>query len=81
MLLEILDELGVEADAALMIGDTEYDLQMASNAGVRSVAAGYGAHERERLAGHGPLAILSDIADLIGWLDEGVPADRPPRTG
>lgn len=81
MLLEILDELGVEADAALMIGDTEYDLQMAGNAGVRSVAVGYGAHEPERLAGHGPLTILEDIADLIGWLDEGEPTDLLPRTG
>ena len=81
MLLEILDELGVEADEALMIGDTEYDLEMAGNAGVRSVAVGYGAHEPERLAGHGPLTILEDIADLIGWLDEGERANRSPRTG
>ena len=81
MLLEILEELGVSADEALMIGDTEYDLQMASNAGVRSVAVGYGAHEPERLAGHDPLVILTDIADLIGWLDEGDITNRPPMVG
>ena len=81
MLLEILGELGVEAGEALMIGDTEYDLQMASNAGVRSVAVGYGAHEPERLAGHGPLTILEDITDLIGWLDGGEYTDRSPGIG
>ena len=81
MLLEILDELGVAAGEALMIGDTEYDLQMASNAGVRSLAVGYGAHEPERLASHGPLGILDDIVDLIGWLDEGEYPNRSNSGG
>jgi phosphoglycolate phosphatase len=71
----------VEAEEALMIGDTEYDLQMARNAGVRSVAAGYGAHEPERLAGHGPLTILEDIADLIDWLDGEERPYRVPTAG
>ena len=81
MLEEILTDLDISPAAALVIGDTEYDLQMAGNAGVRSVAVGYGAHEPERLAGHGPLTILEDLVDLIGWLDEGERANRSPRTG
>ena len=67
--MQILDELGIEAEAALMIGDTEYDLQMASNAGVRSLAISYGVHPLERLLPHGPLGYLDDIRDLAGWLE------------
>src|SRR5690606_16165653 len=34
MLEELLDELGAEAESAIMVGDTIHDLQMAKNAGV-----------------------------------------------
>ena len=68
MLLEILDELGVRAEDALMVGDTEYDMQMARNAGVPAVAVSYGVHEPERLLAHGPLACLDRISDLPDWL-------------
>lgn len=37
MLNEILDQAGLEAHEALMIGDTKGDMQLASNAGVDSV--------------------------------------------
>ncbi len=68
MLLELLDELGVAASRALMIGDTEYDLLTARNAGVDALAVGYGAHAPERLLALEPLACLSAIDALPGWL-------------
>jgi phosphoglycolate phosphatase len=68
MLLEILDELGVRPADALMVGDTEYDMQMAKNAGVPAVAVSCGVHERGRLLAHGPLACLPRISDLPDWL-------------
>jgi phosphoglycolate phosphatase len=68
MLLQLMDELGVEAAETLMIGDTEYDLQMASNARARSLAVSYGVHPRERLLQHGPVGCLDDIRDLTHWL-------------
>ncbi|MFQ5644926.1 MAG: HAD-IA family hydrolase, partial [Thiogranum sp.] len=70
MLMEILDELGTEPRQALMIGDTEYDLLMALNAGVSPVAVSYGVHERERLMQHQPLACLDNISELVDWLAE-----------
>ncbi|MCP3867509.1 MAG: HAD-IA family hydrolase [Gammaproteobacteria bacterium] len=72
MLLQILDELGVEAPEAIMIGDTEYDLLMATNAGVPSIGVSYGAHERERLDSCEPLAVLDEIKDLVNWLDQNI---------
>ncbi len=47
-----MDELGVEPNETLMIGDTEYDMQMATNARTYSLAVSYGVHEKERLLRH-----------------------------
>ncbi|MBK1723253.1 HAD-IA family hydrolase [Thiocystis violacea] len=68
MLFELMDELGVRAAETLMIGDTEYDLQMARNAGVASLAVSYGVHAADRLMSHGPLACLDSLHALPGWL-------------
>lgn len=70
MLHEILRELEIDAQRAIMVGDTEYDLVMANEAGVGPVAVSYGVHERERLLQHGPLACLDGISELVDWLAE-----------
>lgn len=70
MLNEILQELQVTSHRALMVGDTEYDLQMANQAGVGAVAVSYGVHARERLLQHQPLVCLDRITELVDWLAE-----------
>jgi len=70
MLEQLLEELGVSPGEALMIGDTEYDMQMAANAGVAALAVSYGVHPPERLLRHAPLGCLNDIRELPGWLDQ-----------
>lgn len=74
MLHELMDELEVGAAHTLMIGDTEYDLAMARNAGVDSIGVSYGVHEDARLLRHQPLAILHDIGALPAWLAQARPA-------
>lgn len=69
MLHDILAYTGVSADRALMVGDTTYDLEMAAAAAVGSLAVSYGAHERERLLRHQPLACLDSFADVCRWLE------------
>jgi phosphoglycolate phosphatase len=76
MLLDILDRLGVRPHEALVIGDTEYDLLMARNAGVAAVAVCYGVHEPGRLRLLEPLTCLDKIADLPGWLEAAEPRKR-----
>lgn len=71
MLLQIMDELGVIPADTLMIGDTEYDMQMANNAGTASLAVSCGVHEAERLQQHGPKDCLGGVAEMIDWLDAG----------
>ena len=68
MLLELMEELAVSAERALMIGDTTHDMQMAQNARVGAVAVGYGAHPPEQLQELNPLALVQDFAELRAWL-------------
>lgn len=70
MLYEILDFCGVEADNALMVGDTEYDINMANNAGMDSIAVTYGVHDRERLAQCNPTTFIDSFDELVAWLNQ-----------
>lgn len=70
MLLELMDELGVEAKRTLMIGDTSHDLLMASNAGVPAVGVSYGAHPRDGLLALSPLHCAENFGELSRWLSE-----------
>ncbi len=61
MLHAALRETGLTADAGVMVGDTEYDIDMGRAAGFRTVGVAWGYHGRERLA----------AADIVidGWGD------------
>lgn len=65
MIEEIIAERGVARSAVVMVGDTEYDLEMASNAGVASVGVSFGVHSTGRLARHGPVAIVDSLPELL----------------
>ena len=69
MLLEIMDWLGMEATDTLMIGDTEFDLLMARNAGVDALAVSYGVHDKARLLACEPLDCLDSLAEVAEWLN------------
>jgi phosphoglycolate phosphatase len=68
MLEEILAETGHPLEAAVMIGDTEFDLEMARRAGMASVGVSYGVHEHARLLRHEPRTIVPGFAELEAWL-------------
>ena len=68
MLSEILEELNVAVDRALMVGDTTYDLEMAAAIGMRSVGMSHGAHDEERLRACGPQVICHSINELSDWI-------------
>ncbi|HNA31061.1 MAG TPA: HAD-IA family hydrolase [Thiobacillaceae bacterium] len=68
MIEELLDELGVSPERALMIGDTTHDLEMARNAGIAALGAAYGAHPPEGLEALNPLAVCHSFAELAKWL-------------
>ena len=65
MLSELLSELDFDVADALMVGDTEFDLGMAENLGMRRVGVSYGAHSHERLRKHQPEAIIDNMDELL----------------
>lgn len=69
MLEELMEHLGVEKQHTLMIGDTEFDLKMAHNAGAHSLAISHGAHKLETLQACQPKAIVDDLHQVEQWLD------------
>ena len=68
MLLELLSEFEVAPNAALMIGDTSHDLEMARAAGVDGLAVTYGAHPEDNLRACAPKACVGSVAELGKWL-------------
>lgn len=62
MLQAALDETGVPADRALMVGDTSFDMDMAQAAGIYGLGVSWGYHDRARL--HHARRIIDDIAEL-----------------
>jgi phosphoglycolate phosphatase len=68
MLLELLAELAVGAESALMVGDTSHDLEMARSARVDAVAVTYGAHPESALRALGPRACVASVAELKAWI-------------
>ncbi len=64
MIEQILEELNVNPDEAIMIGDTVHDMAMAQNAGVDRIGVTFGVHNRDTLAQYQPKAIVDTLAEL-----------------
>ena len=68
MLLELMEELDISPEQTIMVGDTEYDMEMATNAGASKVAVSSGVHTEARLNRHAPLVCLERVADMPVWM-------------
>lgn len=68
MLLELMAEFGIAAEATVMIGDTSHDMLMATNAGVDGLAVTYGAHPHGDLLEYNPICCLHSVEELDRWL-------------
>jgi phosphoglycolate phosphatase len=68
MLQEILNELNITHQQALMVGDTSFDLDMAKNINMDSIGMTHGAHESKILTASGAKALCHDLTDLLDWI-------------
>lgn len=69
MLNQILAHCDVRPEQALMVGDASFDLLMARNAGIDSVAVGYGAQSMQSLMAYEPRLPLSVLPSCVpGWI-------------
>jgi phosphoglycolate phosphatase len=69
MLAAALFEAGAEADDAVMIGDTSFDMAMARAARVRAIGVAWGYHSRDELLEAGAEAVADTIHDLREMLN------------
>jgi len=68
MLNQILAHCEMSPRQALMVGDASFDLLMARNAGIDSVAVSYGAQPVERLLAFEPRLAINEFPELRTWL-------------
>lgn len=70
MLQELMAVLDVAPEQTVMVGDTEYDMEMATNAGTGKIAVNTGVHSAERLHRHSPLVCLDRLCDMQSWIED-----------
>jgi phosphoglycolate phosphatase len=67
MLQQLLTQFHVGVDEAVMVGDTEYDMEMARCIQMPRIAVSYGAHAIERLKPYEPIMCVDDFVQLLQW--------------
>ena len=68
MCKEIMDELIIEPEKSILIGDSIHDLQMAKNAGIASLAVTYGAHNKDALSVYSPIGFVDHANLIFDWI-------------
>ena len=68
MILQAMQDAGVDPEDTVMVGDTSFDMEMARAAGVRGIGVNWGYHPPERLGdAH---VIIDDYAELAPMLNQ-----------
>jgi phosphoglycolate phosphatase len=70
MIVAALAETGLDTSAAIMIGDTSYDIAMARAAGVGAAGVAWGNHPPDELTRAGAHSISSDFNELSLRLEQ-----------
>ena len=65
MVIQALEQLGVEKEEAIYVGDSDVDLQTASNAGLPCISVLWGFRNRDFLACHGATVFAETPQDIL----------------
>ena len=65
-----IEQLDLDPDRTIVVGDTVWDVEAAGKIGVRCVCVLTGGHTREQLDEKGAAAVYEDVAELLERLDE-----------
>lgn len=68
-----LDQLGVNCENAVFVGDSVFDIQSAQAANVYAVAVTYGSGRREHIQAQMPDVILDTPEELLAWSQAQLP--------
>ncbi len=64
MVIEACAEVGLDAHRTMVVGDTEFDMEMAVSAGASPVGVSWGYHPIERLRAGGAAAVIDEFEEL-----------------
>lgn len=81
LFLAALAKLDLPASEAFVVGDTPYDVQAASKAGLPTIGVLSGGFSRETLEGAGALRVLQDVGELADRFDEILAQLQPASEG
>lgn len=70
MLDEILTDLDIDPERAIMVGDTSYDIEMANNIGMDSIAVTYGMHDEIHLRPFSPKYLINQFSEIQSLMGE-----------
>ena len=65
MLEQILRQLNIPAEQAIMVGDTSHDMKMAQTIAMPRIGITHGVHGRDVLSQFAPKAIIDSIPELL----------------
>jgi len=68
MMHKAMSATGVNTDDTIMIGDTTFDIEMAKNAGVRSIGVTWGYHQPQELLDAGAACVVTTADELASAL-------------
>lgn len=68
MLQELLDEHNITVEQAMMVGDTQFDIEMARAIQMKNIAVSYGAHSVDDLQRAQPDWMVHDVTQLAQCL-------------
>ena len=68
MVNELLALHGLDSSKAVVVGDTEFDMEMAQRAGVDRVGVSWGAHDADRLRSYDLVGCVDNAAELTNVL-------------
>ncbi|GAB2924421.1 HAD family hydrolase [Rheinheimera gaetbuli] len=68
MLQQILLELDLPAEQAVMVGDTSHDMKMAQAIAMPRVGVTHGVHDRDVLSQFAPKAIIDSLPELLQFI-------------
>jgi HAD superfamily hydrolase (TIGR01509 family) len=70
LVAEALHRSGMSAEAAVLVGDTRWDVEAAARCGVRTIGVRSGGHTKLELMDAGALAVFDSVGDLLRHLDD-----------
>lgn len=79
MIFQALQDSGVDADDAVMVGDTTFDIEMAMNAGIAAVGVDWGYHPVWSLQRAGAHRICTAVESLHDDMTEALICRRQTR--